>query len=297
MNSVALPAIVGLSSGLLLFLLASGLTLTFGVMGIVNFAHGGFFMIGAYTAFELTSGDGGLGVAQFAMGVVAAAVVTAAIGLVLERLVFARLYATSPIYTLLATYALLLMAQGAVVMKWGRLPQSAPLPDGLSGSVDLGSLSVPVYNLVCIAVAAVVAVGLFAVVYRTRLGLEARAIAMDRSMASALGIRFRLVYAVLFTLGVFLAGLAGAMQAPLTQLTPSLAHAYVVMGFAIVVIGGLGSVTGTLVASLVVGVTNAFAVSFAPDISGYAVYAVLVVVLVVWPGGLLSRGAPVVDLH
>lgn len=296
MSDFLLPTVVGISSGLLLFLVASGLTLIFGVMRIVNFAHGGFFMIGAYLTHDLLP-KGTFGPARFGLAVLIAAVATALIGAVLERLVYSRMYTAPAIYTLLATYALLLLIEGGAEEKWARDPLSVSLPKGLDRAVEVAGVTIPTYHFVVIAVALVVIAVLYLIVYRTRLGLDARAIAADRDMAAALGINIRWVYTALFTLGIFFAGVAGGLRAPLTQLTPSLGGVFIIDAFAVVVLGGLGSMGGTLVASLVLGLFSAYMVTYAPSLSGYSVYAALVIVLLVRPTGLFGKGGSLESLH
>jgi branched-chain amino acid transport system permease protein len=268
--------ITGIAIGMPLFLTASGLTLIYGVMRVLNFAHGGLFMLGAYAAatYMLGAAPGG-----FVAAVPVAAIAVAALGIVIERLVFRRLYDSDEVVGLLASYALLLLLIGIAQLVWGVDPLSVPIPAALSKAIQHGPIVLGDYYVLLIASGAVVAVALWLIVERTAFGRAIRATAFDRQMAAALGVPVRRVGAGVFGLGAALAGLAGALQSPLVAVDASLAFSFIVQAFAVVLIGGLGSVVGSLVGAVVLGLIEAMVVSYAPGVSGYSVYGTLGVIM------------------
>jgi branched-chain amino acid transport system permease protein len=286
--------VAGVAQGFPLFLAASGLSLIFGVMGTLNFAHGAFFMIGSYMLVTLLGGDP-TSVATFLLAALAAGAVVAAVGAGSEVTVFRRMYGKDHVITLLASYALLLTLEGATREVWGTRPRTQEEPDWLAGSVELLGARVAKYDLGVIVVGALVAIGLAYLLQRTRLGREMRAVAQDRTMALALGIRARRVALAVFALGGALAGIAGALTAPLVTIDSNLAVAFVLQSFAVVIIGGLGSVRGALLAALLVGLVNSALVSWASSIAGFSLYIAVAAVLLIRPQGLFSttRGARV----
>jgi branched-chain amino acid transport system permease protein len=292
MSSIVLPIVNGVAFAMLMFIVASGLTLIFGVMRVVNFAHGGFFALGAFLAFTLAAGRR-LPFSEFAIAAVGAAVICALLGMVAEVLVFRRIYHMAHAHALLATYAVLLILQGSLVLIWGNNPRSQPLPTDFMHAVLVFGVPAASYNVLLIAVGLAVAVYLWVQLTRTALGRMVRAVAADRMMSAALGIDVGLVFTGMFGLGVFLAGLAGALSAPLFQLDASLASTLVLESFAVVLVGGLGSVTGALIAALVLGLLNSFLVAFDPVLADFSLYLVMAGVLLVRPTGLL--GAAVLE--
>jgi len=292
MTSIVLPIVNGVAFAMLMFIVASGLTLIFGVMRIVNFAHGGFFALGAFLAFTLAAGSR-LPFAEFAIAAVGAAVICALLGMLAEVLVFRRIYHMAHAHALLATYAVLLILQGSLVLIWGNNPRSQPLPTDFMHAVQVFGVPAASYNVLLIGVGIAVAVYLWVQLTRTPLGRMVRAVAADRMMSAALGINVGLVFTGMFGLGVFLAGLAGALSAPLFQLDASLASTLVLESFAVVLVGGLGSVTGALIAALVLGLLNSFLVAFDPVLADFSLYLVMAGVLLVRPTGLL--GAAVLE--
>lgn len=295
MDTLLLPLIVGLSSGFLLFLLASGLSLVFGLMHVVNFAHGAFAMVGAYVLFQVLAGRVGT-IPMFLVAVLVAGLATAGLGLVAERTIFRRMYEAPPIQTLLASFALLLVLQGLVTQVWGVNPKSVLAPASLRGSVGMLGTRVPVYHLLAIGLGLLALGTLHWLMYRSQVGLLVRAVAADRDMTAALGVRIHRVFLGMFTFGIFLAGIAGAFQAPLISLDPSLGGQLVVNAFAVVIIGGLGSISGTLLAAILIGVISSLVIVHVPSIAGYSIYLALAFVLLVRPQGLLGTG-DALDLH
>jgi branched-chain amino acid transport system permease protein len=292
MSSIVLPIVNGVAFAMLMFIVASGLTLIFGVMRIVNFAHGGFFALGAFLTFTLAAGSR-LPFAEFAIAAVGAAVICALLGMLAEVLVFRRIYHMAHAHALLATYAVLLILQGSLVLIWGNDPRSQPLPTDFMHAVQVFGVPAASYNVLLIGVGLAVGVYLWVQLTRTALGRMVRAVAADRTMSAALGINVGLVFTGMFGLGVFLAGLAGALSAPLFQLDASLASTLVLESFAVVLVGGLGSVTGALIAALVLGLLNSFLVAFDPVLADFSLYLVMAGVLLVRPSGLL--GAAVLE--
>jgi branched-chain amino acid transport system permease protein len=273
--------------GILLFLVATGLTLIFGVLRLLNFAHGGLFMLGAYFGYTLAQGRS-LTAPGFLAVVVLAALSTGAVGLLAERLVFRRLYGAPETQALLGTYALLLILEGAAQLTWGIDPVSEATPPSLAGAVTWGAVTIPQYALLLAAVAAVCLGMLEAILRGSRLGRYIRAVAEDATMASLLGIDGTRVAAATVALGAVLAGLGGALAAPTLSLLPDVAGSFIIQAFAVVIIGGLGSVYGALVASLLAGVANSLVVAYAPAFSGYTLYALMVLVLLLRPQGLFG---------
>jgi branched-chain amino acid transport system permease protein len=270
----------GLSTGVPLFLIASGLTLIFGVMGILNFAHGGFFMLGAFVAVSAASWFGGGSGGWTLFGaVVVAAVAIAAVAVVCDLVVFRRLQKREEIIGLLGTFALLLLLVGVAEQVWGVTPRSLTMPTVLAKEVDLGPASITAYDAMLIVIGLLVAVGLWFLLRRTDFGRKARAVAYDRAMAAALGIRASLVGTGVVALGGLLAGLAGGLVAPSVSVDAGLSLSFVVPCFAIVLIGGAGSIAGALVAAVILGVAQSLVVNYAPGFFGYATYVVIGVLL------------------
>ena len=275
-----------LQYGLLLFLVASGLTLVFGIMGIINLAHGSFYMIGAYLAFVLTSATGSL-VMAIALGIPLAL----AFGAFLEWALFAHLYKRDHLEQVLLTYGLILIFEELRSLLVGDDVHGVAIPAFLDASIQLTEvMSYPVYRLAISVVCIVLAVALYYVIQRTRLGMMIRAGNDDRGMVEALGININMIYRVVFALGVALAALAGMLAAPISSVFPNMGSHVLIISFVIVVIGGIGSVWGALVAALIVGFADTFGKVLVPELSGIVVYVVMAVVLLWRPEGILKKG-------
>lgn len=277
----------GLTDGMLIFLVASGLTLVLGVMRVVNFSHGGFFMIGAYLAYELMRGHV-QPVWLFVLLVLAASAATAAIGLVSERILFRRLYRLPEVTSLLGTYALLLILEGAAQLIWGRNPVTQPEPSGLVHAFSIAGAQVPRYDILVVAAGVLTAVGLQVLIKGTELGRQLTAVAEDRYMAGLLGVNVNWVFAATFAIGIFLAGLGGALAGPTLSMVPDIAVTFILQAFAVVIIGGFGSIIGSLIAALALGLLHAFLVNKAPSLADFSLYMLMAAVLVVRPQGLLG---------
>ena len=273
--------------GLLLFLVASGLTLIFGIMGVINLAHGSFYMIGAYMAFALAPYFGDWFLTRMLVGVLLAA----AFGYLLEWVFFSFLYQREHLQQVLMTYALILVFEEARSMLMGNDVHGVQPPAWLAGGFRLGELmSYPWYRVFASAACIVVAIALYYVVNRTRLGMMIRAGASNRDMVRGLGIDIKMLYRVVFAGGVALAALAGMIAAPLSSVYPGMGGSVLIICFVVVVIGGIGSITGALIASLLVGFVDTFGKVFFAEFSGIGVYLLMAVILVWRPEGLMKRG-------
>ena len=272
--------------GLLLFLVASGLTLIFGIMGVINLAHGSFYMMGAYLAFALAPYFGD----QFILMLLVGTLLAALFGFVLEWVFFSYLYQREHLQQVLMTYALILVFEEARSMLMGNDVHGVQAPAWLSGSFELGSLmSYPWYRLFASAACIVLAVALYLVVNKTRLGMMIRAGASNRDMVRGLGIDIKLLYRVVFAGGVALAALAGMIAAPMSSVYPGMGGSVLIISFVVVVIGGIGSITGALIASLLIGFVDTFGKVFFAELSGLGVYLLMAVILVWRPEGLVKR--------
>ena len=288
MSLLFVQLLSGLANAMFLFLIASGLSLIFGVTRIVNFAHGSFYMLAAYLTYSLAAALPGGPVAFYA-AVVAAALIVAALGGLVEVLLLRRVYRAPELYQLLLTFALVLVVADAVRYLWGADNKTGPTAPGLAGSVPIAGQLFPSYDLAVIALGPLVALGLWLLFHRTRWGILIRAATQDREMVAALGVDQSRLFTSVFVLGSFLAGLGGALQVPRLPLTTVMDTSIIVEAFVVVVIGGMGSVWGALLASLLIGVLNAYGVLLLPKVTIVLIFVVMAVVLVVRPWGLLGR--------
>lgn len=280
--------ISGITASAPLFLIASGLTLIYGVMRVLNFAHAALFMVGAYFAVEMTGGNE-YGVGKFVVIALACAAIVGVIGLALERVVFRPLYKRPPEITLLASFGLSLFIVGVVQNLWGTEPRTQQLPAALAKPVHISKASVSLYSLVEFGVAVVIAGLLVLLLRRTRFGTNALAVAEDREMASVMGIRAPRVSAMVFVIGSALAGLAGVLIAPTVSVDVSLVPSTLISVFAVVVMGGLGTIGGAAIAALAIGLVQSITTSYAPTIQPYSFVLLLAVFLVFRPQGILGR--------
>jgi branched-chain amino acid transport system permease protein len=252
----------GLQLGVLLFLIAAGLTLVFGVMDFINLAHGVQYMIGAYLAAMFSAWTG-----SFWAGLALTLPTALAFGLLLEVLIFRRLYGRDHLDQVLATFGLILFLNQAVKAIWGAAPLSVPLPDALSGSVRLiDGLLYPVYRLALIAVGLGAALGLYVLINKTRVGMLVRAGATNGPMVSALGVDIGRLFMMVFGFGAMLAGFAGAMVAPILSVEPGMGDNLLILTFVVIVIGGIGSIRGAFVAALAVGLIDTMGRAFGPQL-------------------------------
>ena len=279
--------LTGLASAASLFLVASGLSIIFGVTRIVNFAHGAFYMLGAYVAFTLTERlSGTLG---FWGGIVVAALVVAVLGVLVEMVLLRRIYKSPELFQLLATFGLTLMVEDIVVLIWGPDDLVGRRAPGFRGAVDFFGQSVPTYDLFLIVLSPVVLGALWLLFRRTRWGILVRAATQDRDMVAALGVNQKWLFTSVFAVGVFLAALGGALQIPRDAVHHAMDLRIIVDVFVVVVIGGLGSITGAFVAAVLVSELNAFGILIFPKISIILVFLVMAAVLIVRPWGLFGK--------
>ncbi|HEY8251490.1 MAG TPA: branched-chain amino acid ABC transporter permease [Burkholderiales bacterium] len=286
---VARQLLAGVSNGMLLFLICAGLSLIFGVLRIINFAHGALFMLGALIAVSLIALAPGAS-ASFVAALIGATAGLAVLGAALEAGLLRRIYRAPHEFQLLLTFALVFVLGDVAKLIWGREDHSVAVPAALDGSMRALGLTFPNYRLFLIVVGVAVAVGLWIVLHRTRWGIFVRAATMDRDMLSALGVNTRRLFTSVFAAGAALAGLGGALAAPIVAVGPGLHVQVIIDAFVVVVIGGMGSVLGALVASLLVGIVNAFGVLAFPGLAVVLTFAVMAIVLIVRPWGLF--GAP-----
>ena len=275
----------GVQYGLLLFLVASGLTLIFGVMRIINLAHGSFYMLGAYLAFSFAERTGNLWLAMLI-----AVPLTVVIGLLLEGALFRFLYDRDHLYQVLLTYGLILALEEVRSILFGDDVHGVKVPEFLNFSLRLTpTLSYPVYRLFMSAVCIAVGAGLYMFINHTRVGMSVRAGALNREMVQSLGIDIGLIYRLVFALGVALAAFAGMIAAPVASVFPGMGNQILIISFVVVVIGGIGSVKGAFIGSLLIGLADTFGQVFAGQISGLTLYLLMVLVLLWRPAGLFRR--------
>lgn len=271
--------------GLLLFLIASGLTLVFGIMGIINLAHGSFYMIGAYIAFVLTSLTGNLFFAIF-LGIPLAL----ALGVFLEWALFSHLYKRDHLEQVLLTYGLILIFEEIRSILIGDDVHGVAIPSLLNFSIQLTEvLSYPFYRIAISIACIILAIGMFYLIQKTKLGMMIRAGSHDRTMVQALGININMIYRVVFALGLALAALAGMLASPISSVYPNMGSQVLIISFVVVVIGGIGSIWGALVAAMIIGFADTFGKVILPGLSGMVVYLTMAAVLLWRPEGIFKR--------
>jgi len=296
-------ALNGLQFGLMLFLLAAGLTLVFGIMDMINLAHGSLYMVGAYIAASVAEKSG-----SFILAVVAAIGATAIIGALLELAMLRRLYRRDHLSQVLATFGLILIANETVRMIWGDQPVMLTTPEALSGPVEIGGFIYPAYRLLIVVVGVAAAAALYWLVAKTRLGMWVRAGASNREMAQAMGVDVQRLFTFLFAIGAALCALAGALLGPLLAVQVGMGESILILAFVVIVIGGIGSIRGALVGSLVVGIADTLgrallptllrevvpleaAASLGPALASILVYVLMAGILFWRPEGLFPARA------
>ena len=290
----------GLQLGIMLFLMSAGLTLVFGIMQVINLAHGSFYMIGAYVGATVTARTG-----SFILGILAALPAAALAGMLVEILVLRRLYKKDHLDQVLATFGLIMFFNELTRIIWGRQPLFMDVPPWLAGSIELiPGIPYPSYRIAVIAVGIIVGVFLYLLFTRTRIGMQIRAGASNQEMAGALGVNIRLLYTLVFSLGTLLAGLAGVMAGPILAVEAGMGESILILTFVVIVIGGIGSIRGALLGALLVGLVDSLGRAFLPTLlrlflsAAYAdgvaaslasmlVYILMVAILVYRPHGLL----------
>ena len=278
----------GLTAAMFLFLIASGLSLVFGVMRVLNFAHGSFYMIGAYVAWQVVRWLQPLP-ERFWPAALGAALLVALLGAVVERVFLRYLYAKEELYQLLLTYALVLILGDAAKFLWGTQQLSVSRPPVLAGGFEVFGAIVPDYNLFIMLAGPVIAILVWLMLTRTTMGRMIRAAALDREMLGALGANVGWLYTGMFALASFLAGLSGALVTPIQSIVPGMDVEIIVQAFIVVVIGGLGSFWGTFLGSVIYGQVLSFGILVFPGFSLFSVFALMAVILILRPWGLLGR--------
>jgi branched-chain amino acid transport system permease protein len=294
----------GLQFGVMLFLMAAGLTLVFGVMGLINLAHGSLYMIGAFACAATAAATG-----SFWIGLAASLAAAAAAGAVVEMAVIRRLYDRDHLDQVLATFALILIFSEATRWVFGSFPLYLDIPASLQGAVRLpGGVQYPLYRLAIIAVGIAVAIGLYLLIAKTRLGMRIRAGESDREMIAALGVDIRTLYTVVFALGAALAGLAGAMVGALQSVQVGMGEPVLILAFVVIVIGGIGSIKGALIGAVLVGVVDTMgrfllpqalglildasrATTIGAALASMLIYLLMALILALRPRGLFSAEA------
>jgi branched-chain amino acid transport system permease protein len=270
--------------GLLLFMLAAGLTLIFGIMGVVNLAHGSFYMLGAYLAWSLSLKLGSLTAA-----IIVGTVLAVGFGWLIERLLIRHFYQRDHLDQVLLTFGLIYVFEELRAIVWGDDVHGVQIPAALSASIPLtDTLSYPVYRLFMSGLCIALAIGLYLLIAKTRLGMKIRAGAFNSGMTEALGVNIKLIHSLVFALGVGLATIAGMIAAPISSVYPNMGSSVLIMCFVVVVIGGIGSVRGALVAALLVGLVDTFGKVLLPQAAGMLVYALMAAVLLYKPEGLFK---------
>lgn len=287
-QSVILPLSSGLERAMFLFLLASGLSLIFGVSRTLNLAHGSFYMVAAYLSFTFVKifPPTLLG---FVLTVIVASLLVMCLGGIVEVGLLRRVYRSGELYVVLITFSLILILEAAVNYFWGSNLLSVSLPGTFSHIVTLAGAPIPLYNILIVGVGLLIGLALWWMVYRTRFGLNVRAAAVDREMAAALGVNEKRLFTLVFLVGSLLAGLGGALASPLLSLQPTMDADIIIQVIAVVVIGGLGSLAGSLVAALLIGELEAFGVLAFPSLALPLLFLVMAVTLIVRPWGLFGR--------
>ncbi len=293
----------GIQFGVMLFLMASGLTLIFGVMGLINLAHGSLYMVGAFVCAYVTGITG-----SFWLGLVAGALGAAMMGVIVEVLVIRRLYQRDHLDQVLATFALILILSEGTAWIFGSQPLWLDIPSVLKGSIELGSVIYPVYRILIIIVGFLVAVGLYFLISRTRIGMRIRAGENDREMIGALGVNISALYTFVFAVGAALAGLAGALVGALQSVEVGMGEPVLILAFVVIVIGGIGSIKGALIGAMLVGIVDTLGRVFLPSVfqwfmepsaaasmgsalASILIYLLMAIVLAIKPKGLFPANA------
>lgn len=274
----------GLGNGLIYFLVAVGFTLAFGLMNFVNFAHGAFFLVGAYLAYEALARE-----VSFMVALAAVPLVAAGGTLVVEWLLFRRLYRQEHTYQIVATLALAILVQELVTLIWGPNTFTVNPPAGFTSAVELGPITYPTYRIFVVVVAAVLALALFLLLERTRLGAMLRAGSQDASMLACLGVNVNRLFSLTIALAAGLAALAGVLSTPMRSITPVTGTEVLALAVVVVVVGTLGSYTGTLIAALAVAEVQSVAIVYAPEYGNVVIYVLMAAVLLLRSEALLVR--------
>lgn len=283
MDTVVVNFLNGISYGMILFLIASGFSLIFGVMGILNLAHGALYMLGAYLGLTVSRYSG-----NFFLASLLAAAGVGLVGLMLERVFLARLYKQINEQVLL-TLGLVYIFTNVILWVWGPIPRMGVAPAFVSGSVAIGDIFFPTYRFFLILVGLGVAIGLYFFQERSRYGAMIRAGMDDKQMTIGLGINYGLVSSLVFFLGAFIGGLVGFIGAPVVGVHPGMSFDILLLALAVIVVGGVGYIQGALLGAMVIGLIDSFGKAYFPDFALFTIYLTMIIVLLVRPIGLLGR--------
>lgn len=284
MDTLAFQGLVGLSVAMYLWLLAAGLTIVFGVLGVLNFAHGSLFMLGAYFAFTFY----GLWGLNFWLAIALSLLSVGVVGYLMERLFLRHIYHLDHAFQLLLTFGFILIFDDAVKMIWGGVAQIPALPGFFEGTLSAFGRPFPLYNLFIIGVGLLVAVVLWLLFEKTWWGKMVRASASDREMASAIGVNIPTIFTGVFVFGAMLAALGGALGTPVRVVAPGIGSAMIIQAFIITVIGGLGNLKGAFMGALIVGILSAYGILLFPVFELFLIFLIMAVVLMVKPQGLFG---------
>jgi branched-subunit amino acid ABC-type transport system permease component len=284
METLAFQGLVGLSVAMYLWLLAAGLTIVFGVLGVLNFAHGSLFMLGAYFAFTFY----GLWGLNFWLAIALSLLSVGVVGYVMERLFLRHIYHLDHAFQLLLTFGFILIFDDAVKMIWGGVAQIPAMPGFFEGTLSAFGRPFPIYNLFIIGAGLLVAVVLWLLFEKTWWGKMVRASASDREMASAIGVNIATIFTGVFVFGAMLAALGGALGTPVRVVAPGIGSAMIIQAFIITVIGGLGNLRGAFVGAVIVGVISAYGILLFPVFELFLIFLIMAVVLMVKPQGLFG---------
>ena len=277
-------ALHGLVYGMLLFLVASGLTLIFGMMGVLNFAHGAIYMLGAYFSFSILQWTG-----QFWLSLVFAPFMVAGIGIIIERFLLRKVHAFGHAHELLLTFGVAYIIEELVKIIWGNEPLLVKLPPILDGSVAFLGIEYPVYRLFILVISFLVFALMFTILFKTRAGIIVRAAVSNKNMVDALGFNVPMIFLLLFGMGAWLAGLAGVIGGPYLITNPGMAATIIIDLFVVVVVGGLGSIEGALIASLIIGQLQSIGILFLPQFAIVFEFLLMALVLIFRPNGLMGE--------
>ncbi|OQW55659.1 MAG: ABC transporter permease [Proteobacteria bacterium SG_bin9] len=274
-----------LQYGMVLFLVASGLTLVFGILGVINLAHGAFYMLGAYLAYGIAAATG-----SFWLALIGGVAIAFVVGLVLENIFIKRLYGRDHLAQVLLSFGLILVIDEVRQILFGKDVHSVAAPAGFAGAIQLtDNMSYSVYRLGICAFCLLVAAAIFHVVQRTKIGMIVRAGAENREMTRALGISFDTVNRYVFAVGIALAALGGIVVSPVSTVFPGMGDGMLILSFVVVVLGGIGSITGAAIGALLIGLTDTFGKVFFPSVSSILIYVLMAAVLLWRPNGILGR--------
>lgn len=282
-----IPQIVsGLIFASILFLVATGITIIFGILRVVNFSHGSLYLLGIYIAYSITR------ISQdpiiYLLSPFIAGAITGVIGMLFERSLLSRVYGRGELFELLMTYGMIFVFVDLFRLGWGKIPISDPTILLKLGTISVGEYKMPVYNLYLVVIAALLAFLLWFLLFKTKAGMKIRATSFDKEVTSSFGVNVKVIYSLTFFLGSFLAGFGGGLMLPITGAWIGLDIDMLILGLVVVAVGGLGSIKGALIASLLIGMIRSFGISMFPTIELAIIYVIMIVVLLIKPSGLFG---------